>query len=147
MGRMQARSFAALFALSLILAGCARWAPQHGPGRARLSHACPLQRAPLVAGFGETGVRAVYHFAAGGASRDELGAFIHAADGTGFNVVPVMVEMNGRDTLIVRGAAILHDQRAVDREFAAACGFRQRHIYLSHVRHDPAVPGRDLRVR
>ena len=144
---MQRLALATLLVGSLILAGCARWAPQHGPGRARLSHACPLQRAPLVAAFGDAGVRAVYHFAAGGASHDELGAFIHAADGTGFNVVPVMVEMNGRDTLIVQGAAILHDQAAVDREFATACALRQRHIYLSHVRHNPAGPAGSLRVR
>jgi hypothetical protein len=143
---MQARTLA-LLAGSLILAGCARWAPQHGAGRARLSHACPLQRAPLVAAFGDAGVRAVYHFAAGGASHDELGAFIHVADTSGFNVVPVMVEMNGTDTLIVQGLAVLHDQQAVDREFAAACRLRQQHIYLSHVRHDPAGRTGSLRVR
>ncbi len=145
MGGMHVR--ASILALSLILAGCARWAPQHGPGRARLSHACPVQRAPLVTVFGDAGVRAVYHFAAGGASHDELGAFIHMADTGGFNVVPVMVEMNGTDTLIVQGMTVLRDQAAVDRDFENACALRQRHIYLSHVRHNPAEPTGSLRVR
>ena len=144
---MPARTLATILAGSLILTGCARWEPSHRPGPVTFDRACPLRRAPAVETFGETGVRAVYHFAASGASEAERGAFIHATDGAGFNVVPVMVEMNGIDTLIVQGAAVLRDQRAVDREFGAACALRQRHIYLTHVRHNPAGQPGALRVR
>jgi len=147
MGLMQRRTLASILALGLTLSGCARWAPQHEPGRVRFRHACPLQRAPLVAAFGDAGVRGVYHFAAGRASHDELGAFIDSAYAGGFGVFPVMVEMNGTDTLIVQGRAVLRDQAAVDLEFETACALRQRHIYLSHVRHNPAEPTGSLRVR
>ena len=144
---MQARILALSFFGAAILAGCARWEPQHRPGPVAFDHACPLRRAPAVASFGATGMRAVYHYAAANAPGDELGAFIHAAETTGFNVVPVMVEMNGADTLIVQGPAVLRDQRAVDREFGAACRLRQQHIYLTHVRHNPPGPPGQTRVR
>jgi hypothetical protein len=144
---MQVRTLAPILAGSLILAGCARWEPSHRPGPVTFDRACPLRRAPRVEAFGETGVRAVYHFAVGGAASDVLGAFLSAAEATGFSVVPVMVEMNGTDTLIVRGSAVLRDQRAVDREFRAACGLGAGPVYLTHVRHNPAGQAGDVRVR
>ena len=144
---MPRRSLTLILASTLILAGCVRWEPSHRPGPVAFDRACPLRRAPRVEAFGEAGVRAVYHFAAGRASSEALGAFIHAADTTGFNVVPIMVEMNGTDTLIVQGLAVLRDQAAVDREFRASCRLGRERIYLSHVRHNPAVPAGPVRVR
>jgi hypothetical protein len=144
---MQLRSLVTILAACVILVGCARWEPSRRPGPVAFDRACPLRRAPRVESFGETGVRAVYHFAAGRPAEGALRAFIHAADTTGFNVVPIMVEMNGTDTLIVQGLATLRDQAAVDREFRAACGLGRGRIYLTHVRHNPAVPAGNVRVR
>jgi hypothetical protein len=143
---MQARLLATILAGSATLTGCARWEPSRRPGPVTFERACPLRLAPRVEAFGGTGVRAVYHFAVGGAG-DALSAFLRAAGTAGFNVAPVMVEINGTDTLIVHGPAVLRDQRAVDREFRAACALGRGRIYLAHVRHNPAGQPGDIRVR
>jgi hypothetical protein len=110
--------------------------------------ACPLRRAPLVDAFGAAGLRGVYHFAVPDAPGAELDAFFRAAATGGFRVVPMMININGVDTLVVSGRAALHDQRAVDQEFRAACELGAGHIYLTHVRHDPpGQPGEAQRVR
>jgi hypothetical protein len=144
---MQVRVLITILAGSLTLAGCARWQPSHRPGPVTFDRACPLRLAPRVEAFGATGVRSVYHFALGAAADPALGEFLSAAGAAGFNVVPVMVEMNGIDTLIVHGPAMLHDQRAVDREFRAACGLGRGRIFLAHVHHNPAGRAGDVRVR
>ena len=144
---MQRHRLATVLVGSAILAGCARWEPSHRPGPVAFDRACPLRRAPRVETFGETGVRAIYHFAAGGSSEAERAAFIHSVASRGLNLIPVMVEINGVDTLIVQGAAVLRSQREVDREFGVACRAGQRHVYLTHVRHNPIDQRGGVRVR
>src|SRR5689334_10845879 len=112
---MPVRSLAIILAGSLVLTGCARWEPSHRRGPVTFERACPLRRAPRVVAFGEAGVRGVYHFAVGGAPEAALGAFLRASQRGGFRVAPVMINLNGTDTLVVWGRAVLHDQRAVDR--------------------------------
>jgi hypothetical protein len=145
---MQIRSLAFLLVGSLVLTGCTRWEPQQGTGPVVFDRACPLRRAPQVATIGVAGVRGVYHFAVGGASDAERGAFLHAAEAGGFRVALVTININGTDTLFAWGRAVLHDQRSVDREFRAACGLGAGRIYLTHVRHNPpGRPGEEQQVR
>ncbi len=144
---MQVRNLALILAGSLILAGCVRWEPSRRPGRVTFDRACPLRLAPRVEAFGEQGVRAVYHFVVDRAADAALGTFLTAAGAAGFNVMPVTVEMDSTDTRFVHGPAVLRDQRAVDREFRAACALGGGRIYLTHVRHNPAGQAGDIRLR
>jgi len=106
-----------------------------------------LRRAPAVEAFGETGVRAVYHFVVGGAQGHALRDFLSVAQAGSFAIMPMTIQMDGVDTMFVHGRAALHDQNAVDREFRTACALGGGGIYLTHVRHNPAVATGDIRVR
>jgi hypothetical protein len=144
---MQLRSLATILAGSAILACCARWEPTHRPGPVTFDHVCPLRRAPRVAAFGEAGVRAVYHFAVQDAPEAALNEFVRASQVRGFRVAPVMVNLNGTDTLVIWGRAVLHDQRAVDREFRDICRLSAGRVYLTQVRHNPPGRPEENRVR
>ncbi len=122
---------------ALALSGCTqRWRPQSGPGPVTFSEACPQRRAPRVEDFGEAGVRGVYHFVTQDASDDELGALVQATSAGGFSLVPMTVNLNGRDTLFAHGAAVLRSQAEVDAEFTTACRMGQGRVYLTHVRYN-----------
>src|SRR5438105_668002 len=105
---MQVRRLATLLAGSLLLAGCARWQPQRGPGPATFDRACPLARAPLVTDFGPEGVRGAYHFVTQGASGDELGVLRRRAEAAGFRFAFMTIQMNGVDTVFGAGPGVLH---------------------------------------
>lgn len=131
-----------------LLGGCTtRWHPEaHGP--LTLVPACPNRRAPNVPDFGAAGVRAAYHFVTEGASGDDLGALIQHARAQGFGLAMMTVNINGRDTVLATGPAVLHDQREVDAEFNIACHLGRGPIYLTHVRYNPADSDqRQVRVR
>jgi hypothetical protein len=133
-------------AAAACLGGCARWQPQTS-GHVVLTRACPLARAPNVADFGRAGLRGVYHFVTQDASSDELGALVRNTEAAGFNLMLLTVNLNGKDTVFARGPAVLRNQRDVDAEFGAACRMGQGHVYLTHVRYNPAGEAGDVRVR
>ena len=144
---MRTKSLAMIAAAAAAcLGGCARWQPQTS-GQVVLTRACPLARAPSVAEFGRAGLSGIYHFVTQDASRDELGALIHNADAAGFRLMLLTVNLNGKDTVFAWGAAVLRSQRDVDAEFGIACRMGQGHIYLTHVRYNPAGQTGNVRAR
>ena|SRR5690606_38535916 len=73
-------------------------------------------------------------------------AFLRKAAENGFALVPLTVNLNGKDTLIAHGAAVLHTQPEVDAEFTRACAMGFGAIHLTHVTHNPADAA-SVRVR
>ena len=111
MRTMQVRNLLIFLAGSLVLTGCARWQPQHGPGPTRFDRACPLARAPRVADFGPAGVRGAYHFVVQGATSDDLAGLTRRTAAAGFRLGLLTVEMNGVDTMFAAGPGVLRDQQ------------------------------------
>lgn len=104
-------------------------------------------RAPIPADFGRHGVQVQYSFVTQDAGRDELGEFLVRASEDGFSFMPVTINLNGVDTIIVPGRAALTDARQVEREFRAACAMRTGRIYLGYVRHNLTTEQRRDSVR
>ncbi|BBC70932.1 conserved hypothetical protein [Altererythrobacter sp. B11] len=125
--------------LAGISTGCARWEPE-ASGPARLTRACPLKRAPAVTDYGEAGVYAMYHYVVQDASAEEIAAFKNERIAAGFAVAEIVINLNGKDTLFVRGATAMRRQAEVDREFAAACEAGSEDVYLTHVFYQPFDP-------
>ena len=98
--------------------------------------------------FGEAGVRGTYHVVVQDAPDDELAAFIGRVAEHGFGLVPLTIDIDGLDTMVVTGTATLRTQHEVDVEFDSACGMGGGKIYLTHVRYNPATEaGGPVQVR
>lgn len=63
-----------------------------------------------------------------------------------FALVPLTIDLNGKETLVAHGAAVLRRQAEVDAEFATACAMGHGAVYLTHVGHNP-VDAESVRVR
>ena len=136
----------ALTALSIAITGCARWQPEESDPHT-LPDACPLLgRAPAVSEFPAGGLRGTYQFVTQDAPTEDKVAFLRKAAENGFALVPLTVNLNGKDTLIAHGAAVLHTQPEVDAEFTRACAMGFGAIHLTHVTHNPADAA-SVRVR
>ncbi len=131
--------------LAAILAGCARWEPETNP--VGLTQACPGKRAPIVGEAPEWPVRATYNFVTERVSDADLRAFLANLKSNGFSLVPMMFNLNGKDTLFATGPALLANQSAVDAEFNLACRTAVGDVYLTHVRFNSADADGPTRVR
>lgn len=125
--------------LVIATTGCTRWKPETS-SPVKLTRACPLQRAPAVTDYGEAGVYAMYHYVVQGASGEELTAFTLERKSRGFAVAMMTMNINGKDTLFVRGAKAMRTQDQVDEEFDVSCGAGSEHVYLTHVFYQPFDP-------
>lgn len=125
--------------LAISAAGCVRWTPETN-SPVKLTRACPLERAPIVTEYGAAGVYAMYHYVVQGASLKEIKAFEADRISHGFAVATTVINLNGKDTLFVRGAKAMRSQTQIDEEFNAACGAGSEHVYLTHVFHQPFDP-------
>lgn len=132
-------SFAAM------LAGCARWQPETNP--VELTQACPGKRAPVVGEMPELPLRATYNFVIEGVSDADLKAFLANLKSDGFSLVPMMFNLNGKDTLFANGPAVLGSQSGVDAEFNLACRTAVGDVYLTHVRFNSVDADGPTRVR
>ncbi|WP_324751186.1 hypothetical protein SH591_07510 [Sphingomonas sp. LY54] len=138
---------AILAVLSIATTACAtRWEPEDSDPRT-LPSACASHRAPEVDTFPAGGLRAAYQFVTQDAPERERTAFIRATGINGFGLVPLTINLNGKDTLIAYGPAVLQNQAEVDAEFAKACSMDQGRVYLTHVRHNPVDEEGPVRVR
>lgn len=136
----------ALAALSIAISGCARWQPETSDPQT-LPGACPLLgRAPSVAEFPAGGLRGTYQFVTQDASTEDKVAFLDKVEENGFALVPLTIDLNGKETLVAHGAAVLRRQAEVDAEFATACAMGHGAVYLTHVTHNP-VDAESARVR
>ncbi|MCW1428353.1 hypothetical protein [Novosphingobium sp. JCM 18896] len=153
---MRKAPFVALKAIGSILlaasaAGCVRWKPEAN-GPLKLTRACPLKIAPTVTEYGQAGVYAMYHYVVQGASSKEIEVFkdesIHVRP---FAVANIIMNLNGKDTMFVRGGKAMRTQQQIDDEFKVACGAGSEHVYLTNVfyqPYDPANPDpKEVRVR
>jgi hypothetical protein len=116
--------------------GCARWQPEAN-GPIQLTRACPLQNAPAVTDYGAAGVYAMYHYVIQDASGAEVEAFKTGRTSAGFAVAAITLNINGKDTLFVRGARAMRSQGEVDEEFNSACRAGYQEVYLTHVFYQP----------
>lgn len=124
--------------LALTLAACAtRFTPEEG-SPLRLTEACEGRIAPRVEQFGETGLRATYHFVTQDASDEDIRQLFARVHEEGFAYMPMTFNINGLDTLFVRGPQDLRTQEEADVEFEIACGLGIDPIYMTHVRYNPA---------
>jgi hypothetical protein len=143
---MTKAALAAICALSAALTGCARWEPEQA-SPVKLTRACPLQRGPEVAAFGE-GVSGVYSFVTQDAPERELAEFLRTAEASGFSLIPMAITLNGKDTLVATGPALLRNQFQADAEFQLACSLGGGAVYLTHVRYNAPEENRgSVRVR
>lgn len=131
--------------LAVISAGCARWEPETNP--VELTQACPGKRGPVVGEVPELPVRATYNFVIEGVSDADLKAFLAILKSNGFSLVPMMFNLNGKDTLFANGPAVLGSQSGVDAEFNLACRTAVGDVYLTHVRFNSADADGPTRVR
>jgi hypothetical protein len=126
----------AIMLLAVAITGCVRFSPE-ASGPVRLARACPLQIAPEVTDYGPDGVYAMYHYVIQDASIDDIIAFQTGRIAAGFAVVQVIMNINGKDTLFVRGARAMRSQPEIDIEFSAACQAGFSDVYLTHVLYQP----------
>ena len=131
--------------LAAMTAGCARWEPETNP--VELTQACPGKRAPVVGEVRELPVRATYNFVTEGVSDADLKAFLAKLKSNGFSLVPMMFNLNGKDTLFANGPAVLGSQSGVDAEFNLACRTAVGDVYLTHVRFNSADADGPTRAR
>jgi hypothetical protein len=125
--------------IGVSVTGCVRWKPEIG-SPIKLTRACPFKQAPAVTEYGKDGVYAMYHYVVQGAPAEEIKAFTTDRIAHGFAVAMVTVNLNGKDTLFVRGAKAMRNQAQIDEEFNAACGAGSERVYLTHVFHQPFDP-------
>lgn len=131
-------------------AGCVGLKPEASP--VKLTRTCPFEAAPAVTDYGKAGVYAMYQYVVQGASTKEIAAFkeqsIHDRP---FAVAEVIMNLNGEDTIFVRGGRAMRTQEQVDEEFKVACGAGSDRVYLTHVLYQPFDPANpdptEIRVR
>lgn len=105
--------------------------------------------APLPPDLGTGRVQAQYSFVTQGARRADLGKFLTVVSEAGFSFVPITINLNGADTMIVPGRSALSSAAEAEREFRAACALRTgARIYLVHAHYNPTTDQRGaVRVR
>lgn len=134
--------------LSALVAGCTareRWAPDEDVSA--FTQACQGKRAPAVEEVTKGPVTAAYNFVIDEASDRDMLHLVEQLSARGFTLVPMTVQLNGRDTLFATGPGILQNQSAIDAEFIAACEMGQGNVYLTHARYNPVTAEGSVQVR
>ena len=138
---MQVRLLGLAVACAILIGARApRWEPQRGSYAVALRPACPGHRAPAVADFGAAGVRPVYFFETGKTSPGELAALRRKTRASGYVLYGTII-INIHQIMFAIAPAALHEQKAVDEEFQAACQLGGRHVFLTDVRYPLIHPG------
>lgn len=143
-------AIASFVILSAVITGCARsdsqrWAPE--TGQIQLTRACPSKLAPTVEEVPAMPVRAAYNFVTEHASDADKTQFFKNLKTNGFSIVPITINLNGKDTWFARGPELLANQSDVDAEFNLACQVAAGEVYLTHVQFNSADGQGSLRVR
>lgn len=145
---MSKSALSAIMILSALVTGCTareRWAPDEDVSS--FTQACQGKRALAVEEATKGAVTAAYNFVIDEASDRDLLHLVEQLSARGFSLVPMTVQLNGRDTLFATGPGILQNQSAIDAEFITACEMGQGSVYLTHARYNPATHGGPVQVR
>ncbi|GEM_PF-3140874 len=92
--------------------------------------------APLISDFGPSGVAPVYHFLVDGASDEEFNEFLTRTKALSLDIMPSMMNIEGKDVVFATGLRRLVDQHAVDTDFLNVCATAIEPIRLVYVRYN-----------